>query len=179
MERSLLPVLIVTGFAFGCNKDFGGTNPSPLVEDWSFPASATRDTTTLYCDKESVVVGESFDVKVVLYNVSDLFGAAVEVDYVPAYVDVVSVLPGPLFPADSVVALPPKIEPAHNRVSYGVSRLRGSTGLTGSGVLMKLKCKGRSAGVAGFAVNPANLEIRNRNDSLLVRPIANLVVVVR
>jgi hypothetical protein len=175
----LLIVLILTAFVMGCKKDEGVTNtPPPSPEDWTYPASTTRDTITTYCEKQNVAVGEEFDVKLVLYNVADVFGVAVEMKYVSDKSDVLSALAGPFFPSDSVVALSPKIEPDSNRVSYGVTRLRGSTSIAGSGVVIKLKCKGKAAGNATFSINPAKLEIRKADGTLIVRPIANLTVVV-
>jgi len=177
----LLLVLILTAFVVGCKKDDNGTNvpPPSQQEDWTYPSSTTRDTVTVYCEKQNVAVSEEFDVKLVIYNVSDVFGVAIEMDYASDKSDVLSALAGPLFPFDNVVVLPPKIEPDSNRVSYGVSRVRGSTSISGSGVIIKLKCKGKAAGNATFSINPTKLEIRKADGTLIDRPIGNLTVAVQ
>ncbi|MGD0339697.1 MAG: cohesin domain-containing protein [Bacteroidota bacterium] len=176
----LLIVLILTFFVVGCKKDEGVTNAPPpsQQEDWTYPAGTTRDTVTTYCDKQNVAVGEEFDVKLVLYNVAEVFGVAIEMNYASDKSDVLSALAGPFFPSDNVVSLSPKIEPDSNRISYGITRLRGSTSISGSGVVIKLKCKGKAAGNATFAINPTKLEIRKADGTLMVRPIADLTVVV-
>jgi hypothetical protein len=170
-----LIVLILTAFFAGCKKN--STEPTSTPgEDWTFPASNTRDTVTVYCEKQTVAVGEEFDVKLVLYNVVDVFGVAIEIDYASDKCDVLNVLKGPFFPTESVIALPPKIEPESYRISYGVSRLRGSTSISGSSVLIKLKCKGKAAGNATFSINPEKIEISKADGTLIVRPIENLTV---
>jgi hypothetical protein len=176
----LLILLILIVFVMGCKKDEGVTNAPPpsQQEDWTYPASTTRDTVTAYCDKQSVAVGEEFDVRLVLYNVAEVFGVAIEINYTSDKSDVLSALAGPFFPSDSVIALSPKIEPDSNRVSYGVTRLRGSTSISGSGVVIKLKCKGKVAGNATFSINPTKLEISKADGTLIVKPIVNLTVVV-
>jgi hypothetical protein len=177
----LLIFLILTAFVIGCKKGDSGTNPTPpsQQEDWTYPASTTRDTITIYCDKQNVAVGEEFDVKLVLNNFSDVFGVAIEMDYASDKSYVLSALAGPFFPNYQVVTLSPKIEPDSNRVSYGITRLRGSTSISGSGVVIKLKCMGRAAGNATFSINSTKLEIRKADGTLMNKPIANLTVVVR
>jgi hypothetical protein len=179
----LLIILIITALVVGCKKNDATTNPPPpppaSQEDWTYPASSTSDTVTVYCNKQNVAVGEEFEVKLVIYNVSDVFGMAIEMNYASDKSDVLSALAGPFFPSDSVVTLSPKIESNSNRVSYGVSRLRGSTSISGSGILIKLKCKGKTAGNATFSIDPTKLEIRKADGTLTVRPTANLTVVIQ
>jgi hypothetical protein len=176
MKTFLLLVLILVGFTVGCKDNVTGPQPT---EDWTYPSSSTRDTVTVYCNKKSVTIGEEFDVKLVLYNIDDVFGIALEINYASDKSDVLSAIAGPFFPPDGVVALPPKIEPTSNRVSYGVTRQRGSTGITGSGVVIKLKCKAKAKGSAMFVINTSKLEIRRSNGTLIVRPIADLTVMVQ
>ncbi|MGH9426092.1 MAG: hypothetical protein ACRD2L_07300, partial [Terriglobia bacterium] len=52
--------------------------------------------------------------------------------------------------------------------SYGVSYTAGSERLaSGSGVVAKLKCKGKQSGSASFAINTQTLEIRRRDGTML------------
>jgi len=173
-------ITIIITLLCGCGKDDSGTTPTPVKqEDWTFPVNATRDSVTLYCEKQSVAVGESFEVKIVLYNVSEIFGCAVEVQYASDKCEVTSGLAGTLFPADSIIALPPKIESASNRVSYSVTKQRGTKSLSGSGIVFKMKCKAKTAGNASFTINTATLEIRKADGLLVVRPVSNLSITVR
>jgi hypothetical protein len=135
----------------------------------------------LYSEKATVAVNEAFDVKVVLYNVTNAFGAALEIAYASDKVSVLSQLSGPTFfaPAANILTVP-RTDTVNNRVSYGVTYRAGTNGVAnGSGVVVKLKCRGRAAGTAAFTVDPAKLEVRQSNGTLITMPIVNLTITVQ
>lgn len=178
MKSNFLSSIFIFIFAIsGCKKNDNGTNAYEQ-EDWTYPASTTSDSVTVYCEKQDVAFGEEFDVKLVLYNVTDVFGVAFEMDYPADKCEISSVLVGPFFPSDNIIALPPVIEPDSNRVSCGLTKVRGSTSISGSGVVIKLKCVGKGSGKAAFTINPTNLAITKPDGTLIVRPIANFIVAI-
>ena len=147
----------------GCGDEGVPTKPEEKEvekeEDWSFPSSS-KFAITLYADEDSVAVGDSFDVKIILYNVDNVFGMALEIFYDGDIVDVSQVTSGPHFFPDSSMIMLSKIEPDSNRVSYGVSYVRGSgKTVSGSGVVAKLKCVATNRGIATFRVIQEKLEI--------------------
>ena len=163
MNSRLLAILIVlAAFGAGCSKDDGGTNPPPVTpEDWTFPADTTRLAATVYSARETVAVGTDFEVKLVLYNVDSAFAAAVEFSYTSAQVQVLDALVGPFIGPDADILVVKKLEPDSSRASVGVTFKRGTNpaGKSGSGVVMKLKCRGRAAGNGTIAMNMSKLEI--------------------
>jgi hypothetical protein len=159
MTRHLFVLALIVPLlaSSGCKKDDGGTEPPPVIEDFTFPASS--DTAlTLYSGTSSVGLNQTFDVKVICYNVSPTFGAAFEVSFSSSLVQVLDIIVGPFIgPADSTVQLK-QIENASGRVSFGVSFRRGS-GLTssGSGIPFKIRCKAIAAGTAQFTFNQSKV----------------------
>jgi hypothetical protein len=166
---------------FSCSKK--DTPVSPESEDWSFPNS-TKFSVTLYCDKQSINVGESFEVKLILYHIDAVLAAAFEINYNSNIIEASEILSGPYFSSDSNVIMLKKIEPDSNRISYGIS-YKISTGkvATGSGVVMKIKCKAKSTGEGTFTINSNKLEIRNSDGDLVTNldnlQIENLTITVK
>ena len=168
MMRNLLLICSVSivGFFIGCSKEDNGTNPPP-TEDFTFPASS--DTAlTLYSGTSTVSVNQTFDIKVVCYNVSATFGSAFEIDFTSDTVSVLGVIVGPFFtPSDSTVQIQ-QIENANGRVSFGVSYRRGTVRTaSGSGVVFKIRCKGISAGAAQFTIKKSKVELRKSDGTLI------------
>ena len=156
----------------GCRKDDSGTNPPPPPqEDWTFPQDSTTNI-KVFSEISSAAVGDAFDVKVILYNVTDVFGSAVELTYSSAHAQITSILAGPLFAPDTDILTVSHVDPGMNLASFGVTYRAGSgRSVTGSGVLFKLKCKGTSPGTAVFTINPAALEIRKTDNTIANPPI--------
>ncbi len=173
---SVFLVFLIIGVMSGCKKDDGGTGPPPTpTEDFTFPANTTKFAVTLYSEKATVAVNEAFDVKVILYNVTDAFGAALEITYASDKVTVLNQLSGPTFfaPAANILSVS-QTDTVNNRTSYGVTYRAGTSGsANGSGVVVKLKCRGRAAGTTTFTVDPAKLEVR-KFDGTLITNFGNL-----
>ena len=139
--------------AAGCTKKSNPLTP-PTSE---FPPD-TKFSVTLYSPLSAVTVGESFDVRVVLYNVTNVSGIALTVTYSKGNVDVVSVAGGTTFlPSDSVVSIS-NIEADSSRVSYGVS-YKNSSSKSGSGIICTIKCKATASGTASFVIDQTTLVI--------------------
>lgn len=181
--RSVLALVILCSMLglFGCSKGDQGTSPPPPeTEDWTFPYDTTYNM-KIYSEKSLVSVGESFDVKVILYNVSNLVAVATEIAYSSDRVEVLAMMTGPLFVPDSTILTVKSIEPSRNLLSFGVTYRAGTNrSVTGSGVLVKMKCRGRAIGNGTFSVNPPpNLEIRAMNGMLAnppIRPAFNITI---
>ena len=150
--------------AAGCARK---ANPvSPQVDD--FPADS-KFAITLYSPTTTVSVGQSFDVRVVLYNVSQVSGVALRVTYPTSNVDVLQVAgETSFFPQDSVISLS-NIEPDSGTVDYGVSYKNPSLGTarSGSGLVCTLKCSAKAAGSAGFNIDQNTLQIVTPSGTLI------------
>ena len=170
--RIFFIISVLTLFAWGCSKDESGSNPPPTTqEDWTFPSDATTNI-TVYSEKSSVAVGESFDVKVVLYNVTGIFGSAVELTFSSANARVSSVLAGPMFAPTANILTVSNVDTVRSIASFGVTYKAGTGGsVNGSGAVFKLKCVGKAAGTATFAINPTTLEVRKTDNTVSNPPI--------
>jgi hypothetical protein len=140
-----------------CKKDDGTTGPPP---DPEFPASSNF-AVTLYTPKTTLSVNESFEVKAILYNVTDVFGAALEIKYSPDKVQIVGIDAGTsFFPGGNVLTIS-MTEPDSLRASYGATLKAGiSSGISGSGVLAKFRCKALAAGTPSFLINESKLALK-------------------
>lgn len=158
--RLFFSFLLVAFLFTSCKKDDGGTPPEPPGEDFSFPAS--NDTAlVLHSGATTIGVNQTFDVKVICYNVAATFGAAFEVGFTNTTVEVQSVIVGPFIgPAAQTVQVT-QIENANSRVSFGISYLRNAGLLsTGSGVVFKIRCRTKAGGTAQFTINTTKVELK-------------------
>ncbi len=172
MKKNILfSLLLLALVVVGCKKDdSGNTTTPPVAEDWTFPADAATKL-SMYCSKTSVAVNETFEVKVIVYNVTGIFGVATEIAYLSDKVEVTDVLAGPAFTPDADILVVKKIESASNLVSFGVTYKNGTgRALTGSGALLKLKCKGKAAGTATFTISAAPKTEARKADGTLATP---------
>lgn len=164
--------LLVAGLAltiFSCKKEDSGT---PVVtEDFSYPPNTTKFSATLYTSTTTIANNGTFDVRLVLYNVTAAFGAAAEITFDNTRVQITESVAGPAFgPADAIISLRSPATAPPNTFAYAVTYRAGSTSnLTGSGVIVKLKCKAIAAGTANFTITPAKLEIKKSDGT----PITN------
>ena len=149
----------------GCGKS---SNPvSPPVTD-GFPPSS-KFSVTLYSPSQTVAVGDSFEVRVVLYNVSNVAGCALNITYTPSLAEVDSIIPGTsFFPPDSTVGIS-MVEQDSGRVSYGVAyRYSGQTrSKSGSGIVCTLVCRSRNSGTCRFAIDHSSLELTTPDGTLI------------
>jgi hypothetical protein len=181
--RIFLCVALFALLIGGCKKDDNGVAPTPTPEDFSYPADSLKFAVTTYVASDTVAVGATFDVKVILYNVSSAFGCSVEMNYPDAFVEVQQVVVGPYFSGDLLAVS--KIEPTLNRVSCGVTMRSGASvsSANKSAVVFKLKCRARAAGSAPLMINTAKLEIRKSDGSFITNfsslTIENKTLVVR
>jgi hypothetical protein len=175
--RAFLWLAVLALVLGGCKKDDNGVapTPTPTPEDFTFPADSLKFAITTYTANDTITAGASFDVKVILYNVSSAFGSSVEMSYPDANVEVLQVVVGPYFGGDLVTVS--KIEPTLNRVSCGVSLRSGASvsSANKSAVVFKLKCRARLAGTASLVINPSKLEVR-KSDGSFVTNFASMVI---
>jgi hypothetical protein len=171
---SMMFVVVVTLLVCGCGGD-SVVNP-PASDEWTFPANSTKFAVTLYSTSSTVAANGTSDVRLVLYNVSSLFGAAFEISVPQDSLEVTEVLQGKVFGTTSDAIVLSQIEPAQKRVSYGITLKAGSTAsFTGSNVILKLKVKGKIAGPVNVRVNPVNLELKT-SGGLPITNFANIMV---
>lgn len=178
MKRIIVATLCTLTLAVGgCKKDSSTPPTTDCVSanDFSFPANATKFSVTLYSQCATVAVGTEFYVKLVLYNVTEAFGAAAEFS-VPANVEILGAEIGPLFtPTSDVLALGGLV---NNNAAYafGITYKAGTNrSATGSGVIVKLRCRGLSAGAATFTIDRTKLEIK-RSDGTPIANFNNILV---
>jgi hypothetical protein len=179
MKQFIIAALCaLTLTAGGCKKD--SSTPPPTTDcvsanDFSFPANATKFSATLYSQCATAAVGAEFYVKLVLYNVTEAFGAATEFS-VPANVEILGAELGPLFaPTSDVLALGGLVN-NNTAYAFGITYKAGTNrSATGSGVLVKLRCRGLAAGAATFVINRTKLEIK-RSDGTPIANFNNILV---
>ena len=175
-RNAVLPIFgLLLAVSMGCSKG-GKTNNGPNPPGaWDFPANATKHAITLYTDKAHYAVGDTFDVKVVLYNVADVFGTALAVNYPHADMQPVGYASGLIFSENPALFLSASnhlvvagadtasaAEP--DTVSYGFSYLRGGPErINGSTVLMKFRFKVKAAGTVTFTIDDTQLAINDEN----------------
>lgn len=159
---SVILLAVVAAFS-GCSKGDNGvssTTSTSSGEDWTYPSSSSKFAVTAYTAKDTVAIADSFDVKVVCYNLSSVFGASVQMSYDPSKVRVRSLVAGSYVGPDSVVIKLSDIDSTSGLVSFGISYLNGSgRSSSGSGVLFKAKCMALAAGMVTFTVDTTKLEI--------------------
>jgi hypothetical protein len=158
----------------GCKKKENPITPE-AKEDFNFPESS-RFALVLYSDQQTVKVGDAFDVKVILYNASDVFGIAMELQYPSDRILIEDIVTGPYFSPLNDALILCGTEADSGRVSYGITYKAGVTKLSnGSGIIYKLKCKAKSLGTATFTINSEKLEIDKSDGS----PIQNFSQIVK
>ena len=182
MKKTLFVLTLATCMlASSCKKDDGGTTttipPAPDITDFAFPASGTPSA-TLYASSTSVVVNQEFDIRFVLYNVTDAFGAAAEITYPADKIQLTAdaINQNYFSPPNSTLVVKGVV--TAGVYAYGVTYQNG-TGLTqsGSGVIMKLRCKATATGTAAFALT--KLDIRRADGSAMSLPIQNVSVAIQ
>ncbi len=138
---------------------------------WEFAAS-TQFAVALYADAATYVTGDSLDVKVVAYNLQDVFGAAFQVNYPHGLLKIGKIIYNPsLFTDPGSYLVVHEIEPDSNRVSIGFTFLRNSgRSISESAVLMRLRCRALAAGSANLSLARGTLMITKPNGE----PIDNL-----
>jgi hypothetical protein len=163
MLRVTVIALCLVCLVAGCKKS--SQNPVGLPqsqEDWTFPASSTKFSVTLIPSTTAPAVGEAFDVKVVLYNCPEVFGAALDIAYASDKVDISSLVDGPYLSPDTAAIAVSNIDPATGIAGFGLTYKAGSATAASSGtsgVLMKLKCRAKGSGSAPFTIVPQTLRI--------------------
>ena len=180
--RLSLAVLILLLLISGCGDEDSLTEPEKIIDEWSFPENLNF-AITLYSEEDSVAVGDSFDVKIVFYNIRIAFGTVMEISYNSDIVEISQVISGPYFSPDSLTIMLSVIEPDLNRISYGVSYVKDS-GMTvsGSGIVAKLRCIGKNRGTAKCRLTPGKFEIIGTDGNLVTNfrslTITNATVIV-
>jgi len=163
MHRVLIVILGAVSLLAGCKKSSQNpVAPPQSTEDWSFPAGPGKFSVTLLPSSGSPAVGDAFDVNVVLYNCSEVFGAAIRINYAADKVDVSSVLDGPFLSPDTAAIAVIRIDSTTGIVSAGLTYKAGSASPAGSGasgVLMKLKCRAKGTGSAPFTIDTQTLRL--------------------
>lgn len=147
----------------GCGEDSvidpdGGGTDEP-EDEWSFPVNYNFEV-SLYSDVDTVAVADTFDVKIVFYNIRGVFGMGLEISYDSDLIEISSVIPGPYFSPESLVIALTMIESNINRVNYGASFIKESQQTVSiSGIVAKLRCVAKKSGLAKFSIIPGKYEI--------------------
>ena len=163
--RSLFVVGFVIFFAGGCRTK---SNPATPVVESDYPPSL-KFAVTLYSSVQTATVGQSFEIRVVLYNVTNVSGCAMEISYPTAIVGILDASVGSSFlPPESAICIS-KNEPDSGRVSLGVAyrNIVQAQSRSGSGVVYIVICKAKAAGNCTFVINPNTLEIKGPDGTLI------------
>jgi hypothetical protein len=156
--KLLIIALVLILAAAGCSKDSPTAPPSDT--SWTFPSSG-KFAVTLYADKTTISVGQTTDVKLILYNVTGVFGAAADILMPLDSLDVTQVLAGPSFlPSSENPLIVYAVDSTAGKVSYGATLRAPSTAtFSGSAVVCKATVRGVIPGVAHLRLNPLTLEL--------------------
>ncbi len=157
MSRRLIIVGISVLIGLACSRKSNPVSP-PITGD--FPPSS-KFAVTLYSSTQSVATGDTFQVRVVLYNVTNVSGCAFRVYFPPALVSMVSAVVGTtFFPSDSVISIS-KIEQDSGRVNFGVAyrNVAPVRSKSGSGVVCVLTGKALAGGNCSLLIDPSTLEV--------------------
>ena len=144
----------------GATGDWSSTWTFTTAGTWEF-APSTRFAVALYTDAATYVTGDSLDIKVVAYNLQEVFGAAFQVNYPHDLLGVGKIIYNPsLFPDPGSYLMVHEIEPDSSRVSIGFTFLRNSGRSIGqSAVLLRLRCRALAAGSANLSLARGTLMI--------------------
>jgi len=169
MKKVLFVGLGIVFLIAGCKKN--GSNPvgpPQTGEDWTFPPGGNKFAVTLVASTSTPAVGSSFDVNVVLYNCSQVFGVSLKVGYAADKVHINEILTGPYLSPDTAAISISKIDSSFSTVSYGATFKAGSASAATtaqSGVLVKLKCTAKQAGSAPFTLAGQEMHIETSDGS--------------
>ncbi len=173
MTRRLIIIGCSALIGLSCSRK---SNPvSPPIEG-DFPPSS-KFAVTLYSPTQSVATGDTFQVRIVLYNVTNVSGCALRVYFPPTLVALVSAKVGTsFFPSDSVISIS-RIEQDSGRVSFGVAYRNSAPAQSksGSGTVCVLTGKALAGGNCSLVIDPATLDIR-APDGTLIPNFASLVL---
>lgn len=152
--------IITTLILFGCKKD--PTGPDIPQEDFSYPPSG-RFAVSLYSNQTSLNVNSEVDIRLVFYNLNNVFGSAIEIIYDKNKFEILNedkIIFGPYFKIGDSTLVLKKVDQSFGRASCSVSYVKNSgKASSGSGVVFKLKAKAISKGSAAFTINKDKLEI--------------------
>lgn len=182
MKKNILLFLLSLSFGFvSCSKDDGGSTPPPVActaaNDFSFPADPVKFAVSLYSDCQTVSNGQEFSLKVVLYNVTDVFGFATEILLPTDKVTLVSTADGSAFQPSTEVLRLGGLVSGTNIYACGATYKAGSASRTnGSAVVVKLRLRAIATGTAAITINPARpLELK-RSDGTPITNFGSILV---
>lgn len=162
-----LVIIITLVGSMGCGED-STVQPTPAVEDWTFLADSSKFAVALYSTKSSVTVNGTSDVRVVLYNVSNVFGASIRITIPQDSLLVTDIVQGPVFGSSSDALVVSQNEPTLDRASFGITLKAGSAAaFSGSGVICKFKVQGKVAGPVNIRIDQQTLELRTSSGQMV------------
>ncbi|WP_326511597.1 cohesin domain-containing protein [Clostridium intestinale] len=113
--------------------------------------AATNTNIYYSINKDSIIVGDSFDIDVKVKNVTDLYGASLDLYYDNSLIQVQDILAGDSFGNNKVNTDKPVIDNANGKISIYSTMTGSNPGVTVSdGVLFKIKAKALKSGQASF-----------------------------
>jgi hypothetical protein len=136
-----------------------------VAETWTYPSNGVKFAATVYSSVSTVQNGSRFEVQVVYYNMTNVFGTAIELSFPNDKVSIRDVIAGPYISGSSALVLK-KLDNAAGRISLGATFTAGSGNTaTGSGVVLKLKCRAKNTGSSPFTINTTKLQILQSDGS--------------
>ena len=136
-----------------------------VAETWIFPSDSVKFAATVYSSTSSVKNGSRFEVLVVYYNTTKVFGTAIELVFPTDKVSIREIVAGPYISGGSALVLK-KVDGAAGLASLGATYTAGSGNTaSGSGVVFKLKCRAKNTGSSPFTINTSKLQILQSDGS--------------
>lgn len=171
-------LIILIFILASCKKESVTQPPELKEEDFSFPPSS-RFAVSLITNSTTVDLGKEFDVKIVFYNVQEVFGSAIEIIYNNSLITVPNsskLLLGPFFNLKDTtkVLILKKLENPLGRASVAISYIRDSNlKSSGSEVVFKLKYTPVAKGNTWIKINKC--EIR-KSDGNFINNFSNIEI---
>ncbi|MCX6121030.1 MAG: cohesin domain-containing protein [Ignavibacteriales bacterium] len=130
-----------------------------VAETWTYPSNGAKFAATVYSSASTVQNGSRFEVLVVYYNMTNVFGTAIELGFPTDKIAIRDVIAGPYISGSSALILK-KLDNTAGRVSLGATFTAGSgSTAAGSGVILKLKCRAINTGSSPITINASKLQI--------------------
>ncbi len=129
------------------------------AELWNYPTNTEKFAATVHSNVATIKNGNRLEVLVVYYNMTNVFGTAIELSFPQDKIFVRDFIAGSYISGNSILTLK-KVNNTNGTISFGITYTANSGNISnGSGALFKLKCRAKNAGNISFTINSSKLQI--------------------
>lgn len=125
-----------------------------LVISFAFytkPKSASTPSIYYTVNSTNINLGDNFDIDVRVTNISDLYGASIDIYYDKTLIDIEDILTGNVFNTTNISSAKPIVDKINGKISFYSTLYKTSTGVaTSDNILFKIKAKSISGGYISF-----------------------------